>query len=246
MATEHEDASRWRRGIRWAAAIVPVVVVAALVAACSAKPPATVAAAAHDPHGLSGPITGGTLAARSMDALRGASSFHVEGTATIYGPWSGGVAEAFIFTLTTARQNFSGTISQSGVPINVIRTGDALYIQGEAHFLEEYGMDPAASAKAMWGLVGRNNYFYAMTTIGDPGHLLKFDDDYTIGSPTTINGVSATTLINSKTGAKLYVASVGTPYPLRYESDISAFTYSAFNAPVTIAPPPADQVVHLY
>lgn len=238
MATEHDQASRWRRG--WtplALTLVPVAVVAALVAACAARPTTTVAAAAQNPNAVSVQTTSAsTLAAQSLDALRAASSYRVEGSTTVGG-------EVFSFSMVIARDSFSGTITNRGLPLNVIRAGGSLYMQGEQHMMDEYGMETAAAAAGMWGQVPNGNYFSSLTNLLDEEHLLQVNGFTTVGTPTTVDGVAAYTLIDPKSGAKLYVASSGTPYPLRHEGPGSTFTYSGFNAPVTIAPPPADQVV---
>jgi hypothetical protein len=216
--------------------LVPVAVVAVLVAACSAKP-TTVAAAAHDPNNFAAATTSGnTLATRALDALRTASSYRVSGSTTVG-------SEVFSFSLVFARDSFSGTITDRGVSINVVRAGSLLYMQGEAHMMDEYGMEQLAAEQGKWGLVPNGNYFASLSNLIDPEHLLKVDGQFTTGTATTVNGVAATTLIDSKSGARLYVASSGTPYPLRYEGAGGTFDYSGFNAPVTITAPPADQVV---
>ena len=237
MATEHNQASRWRRGwTPWALALVPVAVVAALVAACAVQPNTNVAAAAQNPNAVSAQTTSASaLAVRSLDALRAASSYRVEGSTTVEG-------EVFSFSLVIARDNFSGTITNRGLPLNVLRAGGSLYMQGEAHMMDEYGMETAAAAAGKWGQVPNGNYFASLTNLLDEEHLLQVDGFTAVGTPTTVNGVAATTLIDPKTGARLYVASSGTPYPLRQEGPGGTFTYSGFNAPVTIVAPPADQV----
>ena len=79
--------------------------------------------------------------------------------------------------------------------------------------------------------------------------ILGPDGTITKGTETTVNGVPCVGLVSpGKDGGTLWVATTGQPYPVRIEpsagsGERGALDFTGYGEPVTVDPPPADQVV---
>lgn len=189
----------------------------------------------------------GEAMARAAAALAGARSVHVVGDVR-----SEGTHVVLDLDVAAGRRG-RGTVTLDGARIDVVATADAVYLGGNATFLER-----AAGKGAADLFRGK----YLRTTRDDPAFrpIADFLDLRSLaknllptegldGSATTTVGGSAARVLEDGAGGSYVIATVGPPYPLALEGgDATAsldLTFSRYGAKVDLTAPPRTEVVDL-
>jgi hypothetical protein len=188
------------------------------------------------------------IMSRAQAALKKASSVHLKGKMASEG-------EQFTIDLRMSDKGGTGTMTQAGQTLQLLRIGTTVYIRADEDFWRtQTGSDAAAEL-----LKGK----YLKGTTSDPkvASLALFTDadkfvaelfspkrTVTKGAKKTVRGVEAISLISpGKDGGTLYVATRGEPYPLQIASNTQSepglIDFLDYGAPVKLTAPPADQVV---
>ncbi|MFJ1754592.1 hypothetical protein [Kitasatospora sp. NPDC088134] len=249
-------------GIRVTAAATGAALLAVLAAGCGSSggsgggssPAATGPASAASTTAAAGADNGvGQLSApealqRAVRALKDAGAVRAVGTV------SGGGSQISMDLRMDTVGSCTGTLTQSGTgSFQVVKSGQQLWVKPDLAFWQSHGGSAAAE------LVGDR---YLKTTadnadfaeIGDLCNLGTLADqigtgktDLAKGAPTTVQGRPALTLTNSaSTGTgTLYVASTGSPVPLRLEKATGTVDFSDFGTPVPTATPGPAQSLDL-
>jgi hypothetical protein len=143
-------------------------------------------------------------------------------------------------------KNFQGTVVSAGLPFELIKIGNDLYLKAPEAFWEGTLHDQQQAALLTGKYVKTDSgdpRFKAFAEIGDlaPIRDLKKEGTLTKGGTKVINGIPAIALMddNGDLGT-LYVATQGEPYPLRWEDPRSGETaeFGEFNTIGDIKPPP--------
>lgn len=153
--------------------------------------------------------------------------------------------------LTLSDQGSTGTLGQpDGQAVEIIATPDTIFVKGTA-FAQTLGAENAAALEGKWLSVPKDNPAaqsfaglgsvkeFVDTTLATPADLKKL--------PTKDVGGTEAVGLQSEQGT-LWIATTGEPYPLEItapEGASGTLTMSNWNAPVTITPPPADEVVDI-
>ncbi len=181
------------------------------------------------------------IVAESKAAAKAATSVHVTGT-----------QNATTLDLRVGPGVATGTVSQSGITAELLSVGGTTYIKGDKEFWDE-------SAGPGSGDVLAGKWVVAGSTAGDQSGITGFTDigrlfdqvvtpggTLTKGSPTTLDGTRVIGITDSQDGSTLYVALEGPPYPVTIRPPGSTTpppTFSAWNAPLTVHSPTADEIV---
>ena len=136
----------------------------------------------------------------------------------------------------------TGTVTTDGVKVELRRIGGTLYVRGDDKFLSALGPQ-AQAAKGKW-LVGpiaqADRGLANLTDLGRfAGTLSPGKGTLTKEDVRKLAGQDAVS-VRSSTGARLWVADTGKPYPLRVEriGDVAGFLdYGDYDAPVTVTAP---------
>ncbi|MEU6670415.1 hypothetical protein [Streptomyces sp. NPDC046727] len=158
-----------------------------------------------------------------------------------------------------------GTFTSGGASAGFREVGGATYMKGDEKFWQQMGSEDGSSSEDTKALVEllKGRWFKV------PAEQAKEDDKFpfcdidgmfekdekdsrlTRGADTEVNGKPAVTL-TGKDGAEtmtLLVSAEGEPYALRMTveggKEPGSFDFSAFNEPVTVTPPAADEIVDL-
>lgn len=148
----------------------------------------------------------------------------------------------------------TGTLSSKGVRFEVVRVGDDVYLRTDrAGYVKLAGARGAELIGDRWLRTGptdaRFSSFEELTNRDKLiDGLLSPRGTLTKGEATTVRGTPAITLRSADDKGTLAVATTGPPYPLRLasgpRSDSSGeIDFAEWNAPVTLRPPPPDQVL---
>jgi hypothetical protein len=145
---------------------------------------------------------------------------------------------------------FSGTITDNGVPLTLTDTGGKLYVKATPAFLKQLRVSPAlcslmcgkyvelttAQSEALAGNFTMRKLLASLT-----GSLPKFADAGT----TTVRGTRAQVL-RAADGSMLEVAATGTPYPLRVvgKGHNGQLDFTQWNSVPRPAAPRASQVIN--
>lgn len=153
--------------------------------------------------------------------------------------------------LSLSADGSTGTLGQpDGQSVEVIGTADAYYVKGGA-FAQSLGADAAASLDGKWLMIPKDNP--AAQSFAGLGSVKEFADT-TLAAPedlkklpvTDIDGMQAVGLESAQ--GTLWIATEGEPYPLKItapKGQSGSLTMSGWNQPVTITPPPQDEVVDI-
>ncbi len=153
--------------------------------------------------------------------------------------------------LTLSDQGSTGTLGQpDGQNVEVIGTPDTIFVKG-GPFAQSLGAENAAALEGKWLSIPKDNPAaqsfaglssvkeFVDTTLATPEDLKKLP-------PKDVDGTQAVGLESAQ--GTLWIATQGEPYPVQItapKGQSGALTLSDWNAPVTITPPPADQVVDI-
>ena len=152
----------------------------------------------------------------------------------------------------------SGTVTQQGGRIELVRVGNDLYFKADDQALSDTVAQGDAAIVAK--IAGRYVKGVVDTAgFADFAGLLDLVDFVNTGlkpegaisrvDGVLVNGVATVGLksTDAKGGGVLYVASEGDPYPLRLQpsTGAEAITMSDWDAEATIEPPPADQIIDI-
>lgn len=145
----------------------------------------------------------------------------------------------------------TGTLGQpDGQSVEVVGTTDAIYVKGEA-FTQSLGPEAAAALGGKWLMIPKDNP--AAQTFAGLGSVKEFADT-TLAAPDDlkklpeqdIDGMQAVGLESAQ--GTLWIATEGEPYPIKItapKGQSGSLTMSNWNQPVTITPPPQDEVVDI-
>ncbi|MFJ5231587.1 hypothetical protein ACIQBJ_17055 [Kitasatospora sp. NPDC088391] len=212
--------------------------------------PGTAAGAASGTENGIGQSTAPEVLQRAVQALKDAGAVRAVGTV------SGGGSQIGMDLRMDTAGNCTGTLSQSGTgSFQVVKSGQQLWVKPDLAFWQSHGGAAAAE------LVGDR---YLKTTadnsdfaeIGDLCDLGALADQLGTGrtglakgAPTTVQGrpalpLTSTSGTTSGTGT-LYVASTGSPVPLRLEKATGTVDFSDFGTPVPSGTPGPAQSLDL-
>jgi hypothetical protein len=222
-----------------AAGIGLVAVAALLLAGCGSS------ASSASPGSPSSARPAGATVAQMKSAVNAARSVHLDGVLR-----NSGRAVGLDIGLIRSGE-FSGTITDNGVPLMLTDAGGKLYVKATPAFLKQLKVSAAlcslmcgkyveltsAQSQALAGNFTMQKLLASLT-----GNLPKFADAGT----TTVRGQPAQVL-RAPDGSMLDVASTGTPYPLRAvgKGHNGQLDFTQWNSVPHPAAPPADQVINM-
>ncbi len=256
MSTDGTAAPR-RRAARW----ITVVAVAALgvlgVAGCGGDEPAgDGATTGASPSAGASQIDGldaDQIVAKSKEAAKAAKSAKVVGEIR-----QGTSTTKLDVTMTSGKGGF-GTIEQGGARIDLVLTGQDVYLKPDDKALAQFSGGNTEAAKLLAGkwikAPASDPRFGALAQIlnlpefvdqvlSPEGKVTKADGKDVDGTRT----VALTTGSGSDGGGTLYIADEGPPYPLLLEpaassDDKGQIRFSEWDRDVTVEAPPADEVI---
>lgn len=153
--------------------------------------------------------------------------------------------------LSLSADGSSGTLGQpDGQSVEVVGTADAIYVKGDA-FAQSLGAENAAAVEGKWLMIPKDNP--AAQSFAGLGSVKEFSDT-TLAAPEDlkklpveeIDGMQAVGLESAQ--GTLWIATEGEPYPIKItapKGQSGSLTMSGWNQPVTITPPPQDEVVDI-
>jgi hypothetical protein len=181
-------------------------------------------------------LTAGQIVTEAQRSLSQAASVHITGQYRQDGK------PVQIDIRLAAGQNAIGTVTTDGVNVALRRVGNQLFVKGDDKFLAALGPKAQAS-KGKWLVGPIASADRGLANLTDLG---RFAATLTPGSGAltkedvrSLAGQQAVS-VRSSTGARLWVADVGKPYPLRLERTgaVAGFIdYGDYDAPVVVHPP---------
>jgi hypothetical protein len=186
--------------------------------------------------------------AKAKQALASAKSVHftAKGTSSSDGDIS--------FDMKLAQgPNATGTIGAAGQELKIVRVGQDAYISGNEALLASLSQGRAVAGK--WikmpaSTPGLSSLLDVTDLSKGMGEVLKAKGKLSIGTSKVVDGKQTVALVDSDPsgGGTLYVSAEGTPYPLLIEpaaasKDKGSAHFSEYDAPVTVTPPPASDVI---
>ncbi|HUA28761.1 MAG TPA: hypothetical protein VMC03_07735 [Streptosporangiaceae bacterium] len=225
---------------------------AASLAGCAAPPAAP--SAARPAHAAAWPgaqRSPSQTVAEMRKAVQAAGSVHLSGVLRNNGKPIG-------LNLGLIRSGeFAGTLTQNGIPLNLIDVGGKVYVKATAAYLRELKVPPAvcsimcgkyvevssAQARSLSGSLSMSALLSSFT-----GRLPQL----TNAGTTTVAGHRGQVL-QGPDGSRLIVAATGTPYPLQAvgregnggRPSNGTLDFSRWNAVPRPKAPPASQVINL-
>ena len=143
-----------------------------------------------------------------------------------------------------------GKVTVDDAGLELIKVGTLVYVKPDEAALKmiSKGDDSIATlfrGKWLKGSADRGN-LASFAKFADLDQVLKPTGELSKGETKDVNGTPAIALVDkSVEGGKLYIATVGPPYPLRIEGDSGqgAIDFSEFGAEVDIKAPPSTEVI---
>lgn len=186
------------------------------------------------------------LVTQMKSAVRDAGSMHLTGRVT-----TGGKSTALDLSVLRSG-GLDGSITQNGVPLELIGTGGKVYIKATPAFLRElrapsgvcslmcgkYVQMSRAAASQLSGSLNMTSLTRAFVT-GLP-HVTRSGTGAVAGQPTVV--------LRGADGSTLDVAAHGRPYPVRVVAPPGhheTLTFSRWNKVAAPAAPPASKVINL-
>ncbi|MBX6750317.1 MAG: hypothetical protein IRY85_11725 [Micromonosporaceae bacterium] len=218
--------------------ILPVAASLALLAGCAQTPssePTPTTTPTPEYNGVQD-MDADAIWQAALDALADAQSYRLKGKGEDNG-------QPMEIDAVFAGDLAKGTISISGLELEVIVTEDGGYVRGTEDFWR--ANLPAEQADLLIPLLGSRYMKLPLSEI--EGFIVRPEDLFdggtglTKGEITEYKGQPAITVKDSE-GNELYVALVGEPYPLASTSTDGTLEFLNIDEAVTIEAPPADQV----
>ncbi|MBT2470555.1 hypothetical protein J7E97_22460 [Streptomyces sp. ISL-66] len=241
------------------------VMVAVGVTACggevnkpAAKTPPSASPSPQPPVDPFAGLSADQIADKALDTTKAADSLRVKGS-------DASDEEPMAFDLALAKQgDCDGNITSEGATAALRKVSQTMYMKGDEKFWQQMGKGEATSAeeaaavaellKGRWVKISAEEAKKeGLAAICDADALLEPADStktgLTKGADTTLDGKKAAVL-TKKDGAEtltFYVAKEGEPYLLKFTSqggkEPKSAEFSDFNAPITVAAPPAEQII---
>ena len=180
------------------------------------------------------------IVAAARAAADGAATVHVSGSLR-----SEGKPLAIDMELVKGKGG-RGSITLEGVSINLVRVGGAVYINGSQAFYKRIAGPAAAKLlQGKWLKAPENSgNFASLASLTDLSKLI----DTTLAShgklardgTKTIDAQKVVAVTDVSQGGTLYVATVGTPFPIEIAKDGGSggrITFDRWNKPVTLTAP---------
>jgi hypothetical protein len=193
--------------------------------------------------------TPGAIVAAAKAAAAGAATVHVAGSIL-----AGGTPISVDMWLVSGKGG-KGRIMLEGLSVDLIDVHDDLYINSGDSFYSRFAGPAAARRLAGRWLMGsaRDSALSALGSLTDLPELLdralSSHGALSRGASATVGGQEALAVTDHADGGTLYVASIGTPYPLaivEHGSRRGRLTFDKWNQAVTLEPPAgAIDVTHL-
>jgi hypothetical protein len=182
------------------------------------------------------------VAANSVAALKGAESVHVTGHTSA----TETDAESAL-DLTFQGANTTGSVTQNGTTLQVIRVDGKSYVKGDkAAYTALAGAAAAALIGDRWLLLsGTDAQSLNNLTLASFAASINTNTKYDSKiDKSSVDGTAALVLTDPADNTKLYVAATGKPYPLKAVKTSSAndfINFNDYNKKVTVVAP-ADSV----
>ena len=194
-------------------------------------------------HGSSNGVaskTANQIVARATQAIDRVSSVRVRGTV------ADSSAHVMLDLNLVNGKGAPGSMSENGLSFSLITVGGRAYIHGSSSFWKQFG--GAAAVRQLQGKWLRASSdsgdfasFSSLTNLRKLlSGLLAGHGALTKGAQSTIDGRRAIALHDTSKHGTLYVATTGTPYPLRIVNggpDGGELDFSDFDAAVSLKPP---------
>ena len=182
------------------------------------------------------------ILAASQAAAKSASWVHMRGTQS-----------GTSLDLTIGRDTATGTVTQDGLTAELLAVDGTTYLKGDKAFWDNAsGAGSGDVLAGKWVVAGdtAGTDTYGLDTFTDVGRVfdsvLAPSGTLTTTGTSTVEGQRVVGLVDATAAETLWVAIDGPPYPVRIDPDVPTTdppTFSDWNVPVTITPPPPDQVV---
>jgi hypothetical protein len=219
---------------------------AVVLAACEASSSSGTSAVRSSASGPAKEPSAGSLTSSMQDAVRSASGVHVSGQLA-----RDGVPLGVDLDLTRSG-NVAGTLSQHGMPLNVVAANSKIYIQATPAFLREVNVPAAACATACgkWieltqGEASQLTGDLTMQKLLTP--LIPDQARLTAAGSTTVRGQPAWVL-RAGDGSTVAVSATGKHYPLAARNSGSphqVVTFSHWDSVPAPKAPPASQLLKM-
>ena len=215
--------------------LVPLAAAAALLAGCTTTTPQVNVTPTPTTNGLEAKSADEILDA-SIDALGDAKSFRAVGKGESDG-------QAIEVDLTFAGDDAKGKITFDGTSVDVVQASGAAYLKGGEEFWKMF-LPAEVQAMALPLVAGKYvKVPSSQNIIPSVEDLLKPEGSLKKGEVTTVGGTPAITIEDGAN--KMHVSLIGKPYPIDLVSDEGTIEFKDVDADVTIAAPPAAEVVDL-
>lgn len=171
-------------------------------------------------------------------ALQAAASVHVRGTFFT-------AHRTENFNLRYQGRSASGTFTVNGAPIHVITAGNKAYLKANQRGWQAMGNPDTASLRVnQWVRVGSARQTLTPFSLATLAFELTAEESAHGGAGTVTQALLAgqkTVVVTYPDGSKLYVADVGTAYPLRFDGTgaVGSRTFSQYGAAFHITAPPS-------
>ena len=217
-------------------AVVIAVSSAAILAAATGCGGSTSGSSANPLAGM----TAGQIYAQSLDSLKAASSVHLTGS--IAGP-----AGALTMNLTEGPGGCTGTLSAPGAgSVGLVGIGSKLWIKPDLQYMKAAGATAAATNLLTGKYVtttGKSANLATLCGLSRITSQLGTGSSFTKGAATTISGQRVLQIKATGQPGSEYVTNSASPQVVRLDTGSGIMNFSDYNAPLTLAPPPASQTV---
>lgn len=139
-----------------------------------------------------------------------------------------------------------GTVTQSGVSFDLVQTDGKIYIQGSDAFWQRYAPTVATLLHGHWiaAPAGKGQFaeLAPLTSAARLFGLVESSHGRLVNDGlTTFDGQKVAQIRDTSDGSKLYVAAIGTPYPVALaggrKHSADQLRFDGWNAPVSLSAP---------
>ncbi len=215
--------------------LVPLAAAAALLAGCTTTTPQVNVTPTPTTNGLES-MTADEILDKAIEALSDAKSFRAVGKGESDG-------QAIEVDLAFAGDDAKGKITFDGISVDVVQASGAAYMKAGEDFWKMF-LPAEVQAMALPLVAGKYvKVPSSQSLIPSVEDLLKPEGSLKKGEVTTVGDKPAITI---EDGAdKMHVSLIGKPYPIDLVSDEGTIEFKDVDADLTIAAPPAAEVVDL-